>query len=577
MRYLLFLCLFSLQASAKTYYVKATGGNGDGLSNATAWSYAKLAGAKLNAGDRVLLERGDVFFGALKVQSGVAYGAYGRGANPVISGLKQVSGWQRYAGNIYSAPLELLGYLNLVLLNGKPVGMGRFPNTGYLPYTGHTDNSVISGEAIAKLPFNATGGEAVIRKERWILDRQPITAHRGNTLSLLAKSPDGGYNARPGVDKNGFFIQNHLQTLDKDGEWWYDRAAKRLYMVLSNPSSTVKVSVVDKLVVLSSVTNVSFSNIDFEGSNIHGVSVTGSSEISLTNCWFYHHGQTAVYGMHVANISVKGCQIRDCLNNGIWIEWDGKNTTVENTTVTNCGIVAGAGRSGDAAQEGISIAGDNTTVSGCTVIKTGYNAIHFNGNNARIENNTVDLFCLIKDDGAGIYAFETDGVTTQNRLVQNNTVLHAVGAFAGAESYYYEAYGKAAGIYLDGNSNHTEVTGNVIAYGPWAGFFVNNNADNRFISNLVYGHAIAILLTESSAGKVRNLVIKGNRCIGDKGLYVKLYADDNPAALGEFSRNIYSKGKSIWIDRQYKNGGTKNLDLQQWKALGVDRDSAAKD
>jgi parallel beta-helix repeat protein len=569
--------LFSLQASAKMYYVKGTGGNGDGLSDATAWNFARLTAAKLNAGDRVLLKRGDVFFGPLPVQSGIAYGAYGQGVNPVISGLKPVSGWQRYASNIYWAPLEVPGSLSLVLLNGKPVGIGRYPNQGYLPYTGHTGNTAISGEAIATLPFNAVGGEVVIRKERWILDRHPVTAHRGATLTMLARSPDGGYNGRPGVDKNGFFLQNHLQTLDKEGEWWYDSAAKRLYMVKSDPAKQVRVSVVEKLVKLSSATAVSFSDLDFEGSSVHAVSLTGSSGISFTYCRFYNHGQTAIYGMHVARLSVTNCQIRDCLNNGVWVEWDGASTTVENTTVTNCGTIAGAGRSGDAAQEGISIAGDNTTIRGCTVTKTGYNAIHFNGNNARIENNTVDLFCLVKDDGAGIYAFESDGVITKNRVVQNNTVLHAVGAFAGAESYYYEAYGKAAGIYLDGATNHTDVTGNVIAHGSWAGFFVNNTADNRFTGNLVYGHAMSILLTESRAGNIRNLVIRGNRCIGEKALYIKLYEDDNPVALGEFGGNIYSKGKNIWIDRQYKNGGTKNLDLQQWKAFGQDKSSAVHD
>ena len=572
MRIILF-CLLSVQAAANTYYVRANGGNGDGLSDASAWNYVKLATAKLQAGDQVLLKRGDVFFGALKAQSGVRYGAYGRGANPVISGLRQVSNWQRFSGNIYVAPLEIPFYLNLVLRNGRPTGRGRFPNDGYLPYTGHTGNSAIAGPAIAVLPFDATGSEAVIRKERWVLDRQPVTAHRGNTLRLLDNSPDGGYNARPGVDRNGFFIQNHLKTLDKEGEWYYDSAAKRLYMVMPGPAKPVAVSAVDKLVILSSLTNVSFSDIDFEGSNTHAVSLTGSANISFTNCRFYNHGQTAIYGIQVTNLAVKNCQIHDCLNNGIWVEWAGSNTSVENTTVANCGLIAGAGRSGDASQEGISIAGDNTTVRGCTVTRTGYNAIHFNGNNARIENNTVDLFCLVKDDGAGIYLFESEGITTKNRVVANNKVLHAVGAFAGAESYDYEAYGKAAGIYLDGNSNHTDVTGNIIAYGPWAGIFVNNNSDNRFTGNLVQGHAMAILLTESRLGTIRNLVIRGNRCFGEKGLYVKLYADDDPASLGEFSGNSYSKGKTIWIDRQYQNGGIKTLSLEQWQSLGLDKGS----
>ncbi|MFL5731502.1 MAG: hypothetical protein ACJ75J_18580, partial [Cytophagaceae bacterium] len=200
MRFLI-LFLFSLPASAKTYFVKIAGGNGNGLSDATAWSYARLNAASLQAGDRVLLKKGDVFFGALKVQSGVTYGSYGHGTNPVITGLKQVSGWQHYSGKIYSLLLDLSTGPNLVLLDGQPQSMGRYPNTGYLPYTGHAGNTAISGPAIAALPFNAAGAEAVIRKERWILDRQPVISQNGSMLQLSAVSTDGGYNGRPGVDK----------------------------------------------------------------------------------------------------------------------------------------------------------------------------------------------------------------------------------------------------------------------------------------------------------------------------------------------------------------------------------------
>jgi hypothetical protein len=284
-RLLLILLFFSLQAAGKLYFVRNSG-TGDGSSDAAAMSFAKLNSLKLTLGDTVLLKRGEVFFGELAVSTGIFYGAYGEGSSPVISGLKQVSGWRRHTGNIFVAALQAPAALSLVLLNGKVSGMGRFPNSGYLPYTGHTTNTAIAGTAIDALPFNAKGAEVVIRKERWILDRHRITAHTTGNLQFGGGSPDGGYNNRPAVDKNGFFIQDHLQTLDEEGEWWYDKAGKQLYMVLATGDQHVQVSVVGKLVNIGQKEKISFANIDFEGSSVHGISMDGSKDISFTGAGF---------------------------------------------------------------------------------------------------------------------------------------------------------------------------------------------------------------------------------------------------------------------------------------------------
>jgi hypothetical protein len=41
------------------------------------------------------------------------------------------------------------------------------------------------------------------------------------------------------VKGNGYFFQNHLQTLDQQGEWYYDSVAKRLYVFFgsTNPNN----------------------------------------------------------------------------------------------------------------------------------------------------------------------------------------------------------------------------------------------------------------------------------------------------------------------------------------------------
>ncbi len=579
-----------LSVAATTYYVRQDGSsNTSGRSDADAWNYAMLNSRILSAGDSVLFKRGDVFFGQLYISSGraglpVHYGAYASGANPVISGLVSIADWVHYSGNIYYAvPTKTTAAgVNLVLRNNKVTAMGRYPNTGQLNYTSHQANTAIAGTAIGAIPFNATGAEAVIRKVRWILDRHPVTAHNSNTLSLSTTSPDGGALGYEAVDKNGFFIQNHLATLDREGEWYFEKTTKRLYMFLSSTEPEVQVAAVDRLVAFNSKSFVRMVDIDFEGSNIHAVSITGGSNITLERCRFYHHGQTAIYGNVAVNIQIKESSFRHCLNSGIWIEQGGSNVTVDRVETADIGTIPGAGRSGDGAQQAISVAGNNTKVQGCTVIRTGYNGIHFDGSNALIERNLVDSFCLVKDDGGGIYTYENDGVQVANRVVQNNIVLHAVGAFAGAESYYYERWGKAAGIYLDGNSNHTLVTKNVVAHGEWSGLFVNNNGTNDLVANLFYDHAASILLLQSKAGNIRNMVIKNNECIArtnyQKTLVVRMFEKDNPALFGTFSANFYARPvddfKTIAVEKFYEANGEHQLTLSEWKTqYGVDLNS----
>ncbi len=576
---------------ATTYYVRQSGGtNTSGRSDAAAWNYATLNNRTLAPGDSVLFKCGEVFFGELTISSGrtgqpVYYGSYGSGPNPVISGLLTVSNWTPHSGKIYYAQPSRISSIgiNLVLRNNRVAAMGRYPNTGHLSYTGHKGNTAISGTAIRSIPFNATGSEAVVRKVRWILDRHPVTAHSGTTLSLSTTSPDGGPLVYEAVDKNGFFIQNHLNTLDREGEWYYDKKTKRLYLFASSTEPEVKIAVIDRLVSFNSKGNVRMAGLDFEGSSMHAVSINGGSNISLERCRFYHHGQTGIYGNMATNISVRESSFSHCLNNGIWIEQGGNNITVEGVETTDIGTIPGAGRSGDGAQQAISVAGNNTLVRNCTVLRTGYNGIHFDGSNALIERNLVDSFCLVKDDGGGIYTYENDGVQVANRVVQNNIVLHAVGAYAGAESNYYEQWGKAAGIYLDGNSNHTLVTKNVVAHGEWAGLFVNNNGENDLIANLFYNHAASILLLQSKAGNIRKMTIKNNECIArtanQKTLIVRMFEKDNPALFGTFTSNFYARPvddrKTIAVEKYYEANGEHQLTLAEWKSqYGVDQSSA---
>jgi hypothetical protein len=532
----------------------------------------------LNPGDSFLLKRGETFYGSIPGYSGsigkeIFYGSYGIGANPVISGFSNMSNWTLLSGNIYYTSLDVPN-LNMVIVDGLVKGMGRYPNTGYLNYQSHRANQSITDNKLQSSP-SWVGAEVVIRKYRWILDRHVVTSHSGGTLNYNALATYGNNNTYSPVDGNGYFIQGHLSTLDQDGEWYYDNTAKRLYMYFGGGTpagKTVKASTINKLAFAGSF--VSFNNIDFEGGD-YALVIQGASNITANNINFKQQSSSAIYALTANNVAINGGSISDALNNGFYGEWDVNNVNINGVAVTNCGVIAGAGSSGDGSYSGINVNGNGNTITNNVVTNSGYNGIAFTGNNILVEKNLVDKFCAVKDDGGGIYTvISSNGVTASNRVIRNNIVLNAIGAYAGCEAYSYEPYGKAAGIYLDDYTNNVSVTGNTVAHGPWSGLFHNGGTDNTIANNLVYDFSQQLSLQAYTGRTVRNLMITGNQLVArtasQKTMSMQLWLDESPALWGMFNNNFYARPvddtATITVDRQYNGGLATNISLATWKS-----------
>jgi hypothetical protein len=169
----------------------------------------------------------------------------------VINGFQGLGSLRSEGGKIWSAPWNG-PQPNIFLLDGKQQALGRFPNSneangGYLTFESHNGTLSITDNELSPT-VNWTGAGLVIRKNRWIIDRCPITAQSGRTLSYTNTS-----QYQP-VDHFGYFFQNHLRTLDQHGEWAYDKIAKQLYIYLdqNTPDAVnASVSAVDELLTIN--------------------------------------------------------------------------------------------------------------------------------------------------------------------------------------------------------------------------------------------------------------------------------------------------------------------------------------
>ena len=113
------------------------------------------------------------------------------------------------------------------------------PANGYLALQSHTGTTSITSNAIGSA-LNYAGGEVVIRKYGWILDRGTINNQTSSAInySPLTSPNHPNFTYEP-INGHGFFFQNHVNTLTQLVNLMYESATKklRMYFGSSAPSS----------------------------------------------------------------------------------------------------------------------------------------------------------------------------------------------------------------------------------------------------------------------------------------------------------------------------------------------------
>ncbi len=526
--------------SAKSYYFSSLSGSDlytplQAQSQLTPWRSISKLNAIFNTlvgGDSVLFKRGEIFYGAVVVNSSglfnknIVISAYGTGALPVISGLTTVTGWSADAiPGIYrasAAGVPLVNgrgaLLNIVTINNQAQQLGRYPNAsdsngGYLKYESFSDslgnNSITDNELTG--PGNWTGAEVVIRKKLWVLDRCHINRHDGNTLYYT--NPAG--SAYECTNNYGYFIQDDVRTLDQFGEWYFDAAVRELKIYFGDASPsfyTIKAATIDALVTVTAKRYISISNLSFEGANLYGVYTTASDFISVKNCTFNNIGNTAVYMESSSHLMVENTNTSNILNNAIqFLCSRDSNITIRNCSIKNTGAIRGMGASNGNSYKGISVdLSKNLLIENNRVDTTGYVAIEFDGSNVLVKNNVVNYFCFNKDDAGGIYSWipqseETD-VNYVNRVIQSNIVMNGIGAPDGRSS----SNPFVSGIYLDGTIMNVEVLDNTVFNMGKNGIHCNNPDNITIAGNTSFNNLNAVSFMRWPWATISGLNIKKN-------------------------------------------------------------------
>lgn len=483
------IALLPFFVEAQTTYHVASDGSGDFT------TLPQVNASTFNAGDNILFKRGDTFYGNIVVNnsgtsgSPITYGAYGTGAKPVITGMQSVTSWTNKGGNIWESTntVSTLSNVKQVIINGVTIPMGATPNRDtaypYLPnyytYQSHTGTGlgVTSLTSSSLDGTNWTGADVVVRANHWTMDKESITASSGTTITYTGGT--AGTDGNGLVNGWGFFIQNDIRTLDKQGEWYYNPSTKKLSVYSTSTPSGVQVTNVDTVFYVRSKNYIQVDSLDFEGANTSALVISSSHHCIVTYCDIRYTGETALSANNTSNyLTVDNCTFSDLGSAAIWNNDGGTDWIITNNTIRRQGILS-ITRANDYSYGAINIFSPNALIQYNHIDSTGYEGIHFRPGGVQVRNNLVTNCGFLRDDGGLIY---TGFGNELNKIIDGNIVINSIGNGRGVLG------GATAsnGIYADGLTDGASLTNNTIADIRNAGMFLNNDTAMFVRGNTIF-------------------------------------------------------------------------------------------
>jgi hypothetical protein len=374
-----------------------------------------------------------------------------------VSGADAITGWVKYSGNIYKAPMpwDLNTGNNQIFVDAKALVDARWPNTNYADPS-HPTNATMTSVKVTSaghaIIYNASLSQAAGYWTGAVIHMNPGQAWEDQTGWVTASSPGSvTISYTPGLDKNSipvagnkFYLWGKFKALDAPGEFYRDPTTNTLYAWMPASDSPTLHSVQAK-----------HRTYAFNVSTVHDITIQGlgifASAIRTT---------TASTDIVVNKVYVKYVTQALLAPIGYWIDptdgifMRGANSVVENTTVAFSSgdgiIVAGNGSTvhnnvvHDVAYVGTETAGirslaDNVMIDHNTVYNSGRHGISALGAKNTVTYNTVHDVGLQTTEAGGIYSTGS-GNTPSNGIVSYNYVYNIHTGGYGGTAIFLDNY-----------------------------------------------------------------------------------------------------------------------------------------
>ncbi|MGJ7918898.1 right-handed parallel beta-helix repeat-containing protein, partial [Massilia sp. LXY-6] len=414
------------------------------------------------SGATVNLQCGTTYQGTLDLngKSNVTVTTTGTCGKATISPGSAITGWTKYSGNIYSAPISFTP--TQVAIAGAPANKAHWPNSGWATSTSGMPSTDLSGAT------------------QVYLDNQSVA-------KIQALSTNSVSTAKP------FYVEGKLWMLDMPGEWAVQNG--RLYVWTADglsPEGRAWASPNANGINADNSSGITVNNVKVFATT-NGISANTSTGLKVLNTDIVNAENDGIWASGSKSLTVDQSSVSNARHNGIdgWYSITG--AVVSNTSVTNTGMVGMTTPSDAAIFFGD---GSGNTIQNVRVANSAYHGISvLHNRNTNVLNSTVDTACARLNDCGGIYTGARDQLPLTLKI-QGNTVSNIKGT-------------ESIAIYLDDFANGVTVTGNTVTKST-LGMLLHNAFNNVITNNKFDTNAVTHLAFTQDSGNIRNNQVTGN-------------------------------------------------------------------
>lgn len=454
------------------------------------------------AGESVLFHRGDRFEGALEInQKDIRFGAYGEGERPVLTGARYVSGdWSLVAGraNVYKTqiPSEVTD-VAMVLRESTSLPLGRTPNgdlskeSGFYTFTDRIQTSIHDPELTDAEKL--AGSEIILRKNVWKYSPYQVTTVEGTTVNFLndeivpKKRGDGFLKGA------SYFFQKHVDTLDVDGEWFFDTSKHTLYLCADTKPlpKSIQYSAEPVVINIANTEGTALQGLRIEMAGSVGMKVATSQNVAVRDCEITFCGGDGI-SVDTSSAQIENNSIHGCLGSGIKTSGEGRVVVTRNN-LSDIGLIAGRA----SGRYGIHLMGGNSEVSYNKLTHIGYIGLRHSGGNNLIRRNIFDSYNLVMYDGGAIYSNRNQEGTIIEENIIRNGMANKVGTGTGDPALNVKTP-LCTGIQCDLFTEGMIIRYNTISFpesteGRFSGIHFNfNSVDNQVLGNTILAKGAGI-------------------------------------------------------------------------------------
>lgn len=400
-------------------------------------------------------------------------------------------------------------------VNAQPMTLARWPNEGWARTGQVIDTGIVTSDgnrAVTPDNISPQGGIFTYDGQRparwqnatdmllhgfwgWDWFDQAIPVGRiDTTAKTIQLDRPHHYGIKP---NHRYYALNLIEELDQPGEYFIDRNTHTLYLWPPAPlknASFELTRLVQPLIILRNVSNVTIENLTLEMSRADGVHIEGGHNNRIINCTIRNLGKSAVVINGGTDHQISHCEISHLGRGGVLMSGGDRPTlTPANHIATDNHIHHFAQRI-RTYQPAIQLNGVGQTAAHNLIHDAPHNAILFGGNDHTIERNEIHDVCLDTGDVGVIYTGRD--WTARGTVIRWNYIHDCIGPgmLHGAQ-----------GIYLDDCASGIEVTGNII-HKAYRGMLIGGGRDNIIRHNLIINSEIPIHVDARALGWMKHHV-----------------------------------------------------------------------